>query len=347
MSASAKVAGAASNGPWTEARVAAIRDVTPTIREFTLGMEDIRACPPGSHLRVRVDLGDRQDHRSYSVVETDGAVLRIAVKLQPESRGGSAFMWGLTVGDTLAVDAPRCDFPLTYGAPHYLLLAGGVGITPMVAMARQLAARGAALRMVYAARSSEEFAYRRELEDLLGERLALYPSDGETALDLAAEIDRLPSDGELYMCGPLGLMEAVRQAWEAAGRPRAKLRYETFGSSGSHRAEAFTVKVPRLGAEVVVRENESMLDALEAAGVEVVFECRRGECGLCAVDIVEAEGVVDHRDVFLSARQHRENRQMCACVSRVAGGCVTIDPAWRGDGAFAFGEGGAGLRETA
>lgn len=92
--------------------------------------------------------------------------------------------------------------------------------------------------------------------------------------------------------------------------------------------------MPRLAAEVRVRENESMLDALENAGVGVVFECRRGECGLCAVDIVATDGEIDHRDVFFSARQHAENRRMCACVSRIANGSVTIDPAWRGDDAF-------------
>ncbi|WP_242098599.1 PDR/VanB family oxidoreductase [Sphingomonas sp. CROZ-RG-20F-R02-07] len=321
---------------WTAGRVDAIRDVTPTIREIAIALDRVPTCAPGSHLKVRVVADGRDDYRSYSVVGATPTGLRIAVKRQPDSRGGSAYMWTLSPGDGIAVAAPRCDFPLSHGAPHYLLLAGGVGITPMLAMAEQLARRGANLRMVYAARSDDEFAYREELTALLGERLALFAADRGEIVDIAAEIDRLPADGELYMCGPLGLMEAVRHAWEAAGRPRGNLRYETFGSSGSHPVRAFTVKVPRMNAEVLVRENESMLDALEAAGVEVVFECRRGECGLCAIRIVAADGPVDHRDVFLSARQHAENTQICACVSRVAGGSITIDPAYRGDDAFAF-----------
>jgi ferredoxin-NADP reductase len=326
---------AAADG-WNHGRIDGIRDVTPTIREFTIALERVPTCAPGSHLKVQVAADGRQDHRSYSVVGATGTAIRIAVKRQPDSRGGSAYMWTLGLGDAIAVATPRCDFPLTHGAPHYLLLAGGVGITPMVAMAEQLAKRGADMRMIYAARSTEEFAYREELGELLGDRLALFAADQGTSIDIAAEIESLPADGELYMCGPLGLMEAVRNAWEVAGRPRGKLRYETFGSSGSHPVQAFTVKVPRMNAEVLVRENESMLDALEAAGVEVVFECRRGECGLCAIQIIEVDGQVDHRDVFFSARQHRENKQICACVSRVAGGSITIDPAWRGDDAFAF-----------
>lgn len=243
-------------------------------------------------------------------------------------------MWSLEPGSALDIAPPRCDFPLTLGAPQYLLLAGGVGITPLMTMAESLARAGTSVRMVYAARTAAEFAFRDELEALLGDRLTLFAADSGEDLDIAAEIDCLPPGGELYMCGPLGLMDSVRCAWADAGRPEARLRFETFGSSGRFAAQAFIVKVPRLGTEVLVRQNESMLDALESAGVEVIFECRRGECGLCAIEILGADGDIDHRDVFFSARQHAENRRMCACVSRVVNGSVTINPAWRGDGAF-------------
>ena len=131
------------------------------------------------------------------------------------------------------------------------------------------------------------------------------------------------------MCGPIGLLEAAQAAWRAGGRPPGRLRYETFGSSGRCPAEDFTVHVPRLGKQVLVPRGATMLDALEAAGVGVLWDCRRGECGLCAVEVLAVEGAIDHRDVFLSARQRGEGRKMCACVSRVAGGSVTIDPAYR------------------
>lgn len=319
---------------WVEARLTATRDLTPTIREFVMTFNQASSCPPGSHIRVRVQAAGRDDHRSYSVVSCSSGELRIAVKRQPESRGGSAHMWSLEPGAQLEIMPPRCDFPLSAGSPHYLLLAGGVGITPLIAMAERLSRLGAPMRMIYAARSESEFAYRAELEAMLGEHLSLVASDAGAMLDISSEIDRLPPDGELYMCGPLGLMEVVRQAWQNAGRPLSNLRFETFGSSGKFAVQAFTVKVPRLGKEVLVRENETMLDALEAAGIEIVSECRRGECGLCAIEIVEAKGDIDHRDVFFSAHQHHENRRMCACVSRVANGSVTVEPAWRGDAAF-------------
>lgn len=321
-----------SDKAWISGHVTGIRNITPTIREFTIACAWSSPTPAGSHIKVQVR--GEEDSRSYSVVSAEPGTIRIAVKLHPESRGGSAYMWSLEEGASIALMPPRCDFPLTPGASHYLLLAAGVGVTPMVAMVARLASAGASIRMLYIARTAAEFAYASELSASLGDRLVMLDTAIGERPDLLNEISQLPADAELYMCGPLGLMEAVRKLWDETGRPLAQLRYETFGSGGHSRAEPFIVKIPRLAKEVLVGESQSMLDALEDAGVEVVFECRRGECGLCAIDIIEAEGDVDHRDIFFSERQHQENRKMCACVSRVAGRSVTIDPAWRGDGAF-------------
>lgn len=111
---------------------------------------------------------------------------------------------------------------------------------------------------------------------------------------------------------------AISAAWSAAGRPQVNLRFETFGNSGRYAPEEFVVRVPRLGIEMTVPPNSTMLDALEAAGAEVMYDCRRGVCGLCEVKILEVAGVVDHRDVFLSQRQQQRGRTLCACVTRVA-----------------------------
>ncbi|MFN6980741.1 MAG: PDR/VanB family oxidoreductase [Brevundimonas sp.] len=321
---------------WRPAQIVARRDLTPTIRELSIRLEMPTACPVGSHLKIAVPTGVSDDFRSYSIVQVAGDVIRIAVKRLADSRGGSAFMWTLDIGDAVQVTPPQCDFPLNEQAPHFLLLAGGVGVTPMIAMAERLAHRGAAVKMLYAARDASEFAYQAELAALLGERLCLHDASAGQIIDLRGEIDALPADAELYMCGPLGMMDAVKAIWAEQGRPRSALRYETFGSSGKFAVAPFVVNVPRLGIRVEVPENRTMLDALEEAGVAVLSECRRGECGLCAVEIVDLEGDIDHRDVFFSAQQHAESQRMCACVSRVAGGQVTINPAFRGDDAFVF-----------
>jgi vanillate O-demethylase ferredoxin subunit len=123
----------------------------------------------------------------------------------------------------------------------------------------------------------------------------------------------------------MGLLRDVRQAWQQEERPPADLRFETFGTSGNHPSRPYRVTVPRHGVTVEVPVGTSMLDALQDAGVEIMYDCLRGECGLCRVRILEADGFVDHRDVFLSSRQRAEGRHMCACVSRIAGPGVTID----------------------
>ncbi|AXS42225.1 PDR/VanB family oxidoreductase [Breoghania sp. L-A4] len=318
---------------WEDAVIRSIRTVTPTVREFIIAPSSgaAKRFAPGSHLNVTVLINDQPDTRSYSLVgEPMGDAYRIAVKRQPESRGGSDYMWSLTEGARITVSDPHNLFELDLGRPQYLLLAGGIGITPIYGMALALQRRNADFRLVYAARTADELAFADDLRDALGDRLELRTDDG-TRLDLAAEIGRLAPDGDLYLCGPMGLLDAVRRAWADAGRHPANLRYETFGSSGHAAPEAFTVKIPNLGVEVVVPENQSMLDALESAGVAVVSDCRRGECGICKVRVLASDGEIDHRDVFFSEEEKDAGEAMCPCVSRVTGGSVTVDTWYRAD----------------
>lgn len=317
---------------WQDARLRAMRDLAPDIRLFEIEpTTPVKTPPPGSHINVSVTIDGQTDTRSYSLIGTaaDG-VYRIAVKRLKDSRGGSAYMWGLAPGARLRISDPQNLFELALGRPDYLLIAGGIGITPIHGMALTLAGRGAKLRMLYACRQRDELVFADDLRQQLGGRLETFIDLEGQRMDLAAAIDGLAADGELYMCGPIGLMEAVRRQWQQRGRPMERLRFESFGNSGRFAPEAFTVTIPRLGRTITVPENRSMLDALEAVGVELLSDCRRGECGLCAVDILAVDGEVDHRDVFFSDGQKAENHKLCACVSRVARGGITIDTAHRG-----------------
>lgn len=326
-----------NNQQWHPATVRAHRDLTPTVREFEIRPEGgVKPWSVGAHLNVQVHIDGRDETRSYSLVGVPTAplareVYRIAVKRADPGRGGSRFMWGLETGAELLIGEPNNHFELAFGAPEYLLVAGGIGITPIVGMAQALAERGAKVRMCYAARSAEELAYRDPLGEVLGDRLRCFADAADQRLDLAAEIAALPVGGQLWICGPMPLLDAARSAWSASGRPSADLRFETFGSSGRFEAEAFWVELPRHGLRLEVPADRSLLDVLEAAGVDTLSDCRRGECGLCAVDIVRAEGRVDHRDVFFSPLEKQSCERMCACVSRVSGGGVVLDSAWRPD----------------
>jgi len=317
---------------WTDAVVQSIRDITPTVREFTLRPAGVPVpYAAGAHLQVELWLQGRVQTRSYSLVGlADGVDYRIAVKRLDAGRGGSRAMWQLAEGDRLRVSAPQNHFTLELQAPAYLLVAGGIGVTPLVAMAQTLVQRGARVHMLLAARSDSELAYADTLHALLGDALTTRVSDHGQRADFSAAIAQLPPGGLLVCCGPVSMLEAARQAWEQAGRPAQDLRFETFGSSGHLAAQAFRVQVPRQQVDITVPEGSSLLDAIEMAGVQALSDCRRGECGLCAMEVLAVDGQIDHRDVFLSAHEKQQNRRICVCVSRVVG-AITLDCAYRPD----------------
>lgn len=328
---------------WIAATLRSTRMLTPGIREFTLAPDEGAApYPTGAHLRIRLDVGGRAMTRHYSLVGAaprDGT-WRIAVQREEAGRGGSRAMWALQPGARLTISRPASHFELATAAPEVLLLAGGIGITPLIGMAEALQRRDARFRLLYAGRSRAAMAYLPELEAVLGAALLVQAEDEAGRPDLPAIFAALAPGAEVYVCGPMGLLAAARNAWAAAARPPASLVFETFGTSGHTEPRAFTVRIPRLARDVMVPADASMLEALEAAGVGVLSDCRRGECGLCALDVLAVEGSIDHRDVFFSDRQHAEGRRICACVSRLAGGTITIDPPWRGDASLTPGHEG-------
>jgi ferredoxin len=172
----------------------------------------------------------------------------------------------------------------------------------------------------------------REVFDGLQEtgQMSLQTFIGPAPIDFAHEIAALPPGAQLYTCGPVPMLEALKVAWSDADRPIADLRFETFGSSGRLPTQPFRLKLPRHGIDIMVPSDTTLLDALELAGVSTIYDCRRGECGLCAMDVLDLHGEIDHRDVFLSSHEKVASQRICVCVSRVAGE-ITLDSAWRAD----------------
>jgi ferredoxin-NADP reductase len=322
-----------SSNTWHPAHIRAHRDLSPTVREFEIRPEGgVKPWTVGSHLKVKVMIDEREETRSYSLVGLhDPAVYRIAVKRADPGHGGSRHMWSLEDGEELTIGEPDNHFELAFNAPQFLLVAGGIGITPLVGMAQMLAAKGADVRMRYAARSATELVYADTLQPTLGERLQTYCSDAGERLSLDREIAALAPGAQMLVCGPLGLLDAAREAWAAAGRPPADLRFETFGNSGHHAAEPFWVELPRHQLRIEVPPDRTLLDVLAEHGVETLSDCCKGECGLCAMDVISVQGQIDHRDVFFSPHEHQANQRLCACVSRVSGGGVVLDSAYRAD----------------
>lgn len=318
---------------WSWCTVEFIRDVTPTIREFRLRPESghIAPYPPGSHIGVTMLIDGQPARRSYSLVEnSDPYTYRIAVRLAPDSRGGSHGMWNLRAGAGIETSSPTSLLEIDWTRKNYCLIAGGIGVTPITGIAAALRRRNIDAPLHYAVKSCGDAAFLDELSALLGDRLIVHASDQGDRLDLEATFRALPDDAIAVICGPMRMLEAARRAWNDARRAPADLRYETFGSSGLKPTAEFRVRLKDTDAELVVPQNSSMLDALNGAGFEVISDCQRGECGVCAVDVVAVEGEIDHRDVFFSDQQKQDNRKICPCVSRAIG-VVTIDTLYRAE----------------
>jgi vanillate O-demethylase ferredoxin subunit len=320
---------------WQSGEIVEAADAAEGIRRLVIRPDSYVVAAPGSHVDVEVD-GLR---RSYSVVRSEGGCWTLSVQLATASRGGSQAMHALLPGNRLRISNPLQNFPLGAGAPRYVLLAGGIGITAVKAMGTTLKRRGEDYTFVYAGRSRRAMAWLGELEAEHGSRLRTHVDDENTVLDVDALVQGIPAETELYMCGPIRLMDAVRRAWAQRGLPPTSLRFETFGNSGAWEAEEFTVSIRGVGdasgagahangggRTITVPKNLSMLDALEQAGVEVMWDCKKGECGLCTVRVHHHAGRIDHRDVFLSETQKATDERICLCVSRVASNGTPISP---------------------
>lgn len=309
---------------WKTARIVEATPVTDQVRRITLERAPTRRAAPGTHVDVRVPIGSATDVRSYSVVESnaDGSLLTISVRRADPTRGGSAYLHTVGVGAELPCTQPLQNFELRHGAARYVLLAGGIGITALIETSRVLRRLGLDYLLVYVGRSRDEMAY---LDDLVAEhdtRIRAHVDDQGTSLDVTALVREIADSAiegrtELYQCGPIRLMDAVRRAWGAAGLAPADLRFETFGNSGWFDPEPFTVDVPELGISTTVDKSASLLEALAAIGADIMYDCRKGECGLCEMRVGDVAGRVDHRDVFLSDEEKSSDETVCVCVSRV------------------------------
>ena len=303
-------------------------DVAAGIVAFELRNPDGAALPAfaaGAHILVETPAGvARRYSLSNAPSERDRYV--IAVKREPEGGGGSISMIDrLGVGDTVAVGAPENYFPLVAEARAHLLIAGGIGITPILSMARQLRAEGADFRIIYCARAPELAAFRDVLaEPGLAERTTLHFDNGDptqgfyfpTALASPA------AGTHLYCCGPRPLMHAVREA--AGNWPAGTVHFEDFGTSAQPATGgegAFDVRLARSGRVVTVPAGVSILHALRAAGVEVDSSCEAGTCSSCRVGLLD--GIADHRDFVLDEDEYAS--AIMVCVSRALTKELTLD----------------------
>ena len=289
------------------------------------------AFTAGAHVDVQVPGGPQ---RPYSLCNDPAETHRyvIAVLDEPASRGGSRGMHErVHEGDMLQVGAPRNLFPLAPGAARHLLLAGGIGITPILAMAWQLGREGAEFELHYCARTPQRAAFAGPLaEAAFAERVHLHFDDGAPAqrLDIAAVLAAQPAGTHLYVCGPNGFMDAVLGAARDAGWADERLHREVFApalapASDEAGDRGFEVQLLSTGQVVEVPAGCSVVRALEAAGVFVPTSCEQGVCGTCLTGVVE--GVPEHRDSYLTPEEHAAGDQFLPCCSRARSARLVLD----------------------
>lgn len=303
--------------------VAAVRELAPGIRSVALQRPDgaaLPAFPPGSHLVLTC--GGRRN--AYSLTG-DGSVsteYRISVLLRPGGAGGSAFVHRLQVGEEVQVQGPRSAFAPVSTARHHLLVAGGIGITPMLSHARAAVRWGRSFSLLYGHRPGAG-AHVAELEQLCGDAFAGFDSTPELLDAVAAALAGQPVGTHVYVCGPAPLIAFVEETAATLGWPAERVHAERFSAADLDPGEPFVARLRRSGRRVAVPAGVSLLSALEDAGLPVPSMCRQGVCGECRVPVTAGRPL--HRDLYLSAAERAAGDTVMCCVSRSADDEMELD----------------------
>ncbi len=296
--------------------------------------QPLPAFTPGAHIGVSVQLQDCQDWRQYSLIELEygngstGApqCYLIAVRLDEQGRGGSRFMHqALNVGDIIEITEPRNDFPLRMAGKRVFLVAGGIGVTPLATMAAACKFHGREVKMVYAGRDRACMALIDQLHALLGDRLFVH-TDAEVGapMDIRALFDQFDSDDDIHICGPAPLLDAMLAEAQRRDWARDKLNFELFAPPATTPGDsAFDVVLAGSDRRLHIPTDKSILDVLIEQGCDPLFDCKRGECGVCATTVLQGE--IDHRDYVLTERERVANNLMYPCVSRSRSAVLVLD----------------------
>lgn len=313
-----------------EMRLASVSTVGDDIRAFEF--EPINGNPPGinaagAHIDVHLPNGLV---RQYSIISHDSSTQRykIAVKCEHNGRGGSKAMHELQQGDVVKLGPIRNNFMLYENASKFILIAGGIGLTPMLSMANRLDAINKPFQLHLCARYENAIPFAPEIKaGSLSDRSTIHldTDTGGSSFDVDAAFGQPDAHTLIYICGPQGFMnwlkgEALKRGWN-----EENIRIESFAAPIAADIEnhPFQVELAKTGRVIEVTPGQTVLDALHHAGLDVPYACMQGTCGTCIAPVLEGE--VDHRDAFLSDSEKAANTAMCLCVSRAAGDKLVVD----------------------
>ena len=281
------------------------------------------AFEAGAHINLMLPNGLS---RSYSLCNAPGETQRycVAVGRDRNSRGGSRFVHEqLRPGALLAVSAPGNHFRLDESAPAFALLAGGIGVTPVLAMARRLAAQGKPVQMFYAVRARAAAAFADELARLVPALTLHCDDEAGGPPDLAAWLGRLPKTTGAYCCGPASMLDGFVAACSSLGLADAHIERFAAPLPSAEATAGCIVTLQRSGRDIAVAPGTSILDALLAQGIDHPYSCKEGVCGTCETRVIA--GQIDHRDGVLSPAEQQRGDMMMICVSGCKGARLVLD----------------------
>lgn len=310
-------------------RVAEVVEVNALIKRFRFERLDGGMMPAfsgGAHVVVEMDDHGLRRMNPYSLMGDPGDLTgyEISVRRDEAGRGGSLFLHRhVRPGMEMVISHPVNLFALDLRAKKHLMIAGGIGITPFLSQIGQLVAQGGRFELHYAARNAALGAYMADLVARHGDRVRTYLDDEGQAIDLAALLAGQPLGTHLYVCGPKGMISWVRNAAAAAGWPASAVHHEEFLAPPV--GNAFEVTLAASGKTITVGTHQSLLEAIEAAGVDAPYLCRGGACGQCETDVLGCDGRILHNDHWLDAGQKAGGKKIMPCVSRFEGASLVID----------------------
>lgn len=309
--------------------VSAVVPLNDLVTRFEFKRSDGQDFPPfsaGAHTVVEMHDEGRTRLNPYSLMSdpADTSTYAISVRRDDEGRGGSLFLHRkVSEGDQMVITYPVNLFSLDLRAGKHIFFAGGIGITPFMAMIEQLERSNGHWELHYAARSPELASYADDLQSKHPANVHVYyDSKGET-IDLEHLLDGQPLGTHAYVCGPAGMIKWVHDTATAHGWPDDNVHSEEF--LAPQPGKPFQVRLCKSDLTIDVGENESLLEAMERCGVDAPFLCRGGACGQCETDVVESDGTFLHRDHWLEDEDHASGKKIMPCVSRFVGKSLVLD----------------------
>lgn len=310
-----------------EVIVSAVLALNDLVTRFEFKRKDGNHFPTfsaGAHTVVHMRNGDRQRLNPYSLMSdpADTETYAISVRRDDEGRGGSLFMHNnVKVGDAMEITYPVNLFSLDLRAKKHVFLAGGIGITPFMAMIAQLERSSDSWELHYSVRTEALGTYVDQLVSKYPNKVRIYYDDQSQSINLENLLDGQPLGTNVYVCGPKGMIDWVHKTAAAAGWPDANVHSEEF--TAPQPGKEFQVRLCRSEKTITVGENESLLEAMEREGVDAPFLCRGGACGQCETNVVSSDGEFIHRDHWLEPDEH--GNKIMPCVSRFIGKSLEID----------------------